>query len=96
MSAAVVEVLGRDGRVLAVHKVQSWPLRIGRSPDADLVLVDAHVAATHARIDWSEEGANLVMLESLNGGRFGERQLKVGEAVALGLGADFQLGATRL
>ena len=45
-TAAVIEVLGRDGQVRRCHRVQAWPLAIGRSPDCELVLDEigrAHV-----------------------------------------------------
>ena len=50
--AAVIEIVDRDGHCREVHKVRAWPLRIGRSPDADLVLSDPHLAGTHALLHW--------------------------------------------
>lgn len=94
--AALIEVLDREGRVRAHHKVSQWPLRIGRSPDCDLVLADPHVAGQHALLNWGEEGAELVLLPSLNGGWMDERRLKGGERAALGVGGVFRLGTTDL
>ncbi|MDN3922285.1 FHA domain-containing protein [Roseateles violae] len=96
--AAVIEVLDRDGQARAVHKIRQWPARIGRSPGCELVLDDAHVAAEHAELSWSDEaeGPRLTLLPSLNGGWIGERRLAAGESVALGAAALFQLGATQL
>lgn len=98
--AAVVEVLGRDGQVRAVHKPQAWPARIGRSPDCEVVLDDAHLAAEHAELSWDEDGedggARLRLLPSINGGWLGERRLQGGDAAELAGTALFQLGATQL
>lgn len=37
-AAAVVELLGRDGRAVLVQRVTRWPVRIGRSPDRKSVV----------------------------------------------------------
>jgi hypothetical protein len=98
-TAAVIEVLGRDGHVRAVHRIGAWPVRIGRSPACDLVLDDAHLAGVHASLSLEEGGdgaPRLSLLDSLNGGWLGRRRLASGDAVALGGGAVFQLGATQL
>lgn len=50
--AAVIEVVDRDGHCRETHKVRSWPVRIGRSPDCDLVLADPHLAGAHALLHW--------------------------------------------
>lgn len=94
--AAVIEILGRNGEVRAVHKVHAWPLTVGRSPRCDLVLDDAHLAPEHARLDWLDGQARLVLLPSLNGGRLGERRLQTGDALTLPPAEPFQLGATSL
>ena len=95
--AAVIEVLGRDGQVRSVHKIERWPATIGRSPLCDVVLDDAHLAGAHAELVWAGEGgAQLQLLPSLNGGWHGERRLQPGESAALDGTAQFQLGATQL
>ncbi|WP_431265410.1 FHA domain-containing protein [Roseateles chitinivorans] len=50
--AAVIEIVDRDGHCRESHKVRAWPLRIGRSPDCDLVLSDPHLAGAHALLHW--------------------------------------------
>ncbi|HEX2011925.1 MAG TPA: FHA domain-containing protein, partial [Roseateles sp.] len=95
-AAAVIEVLGRDGQVRAVHRIQAWPVSIGRSPACDVVLDDSHLAGAHARLALDEAGPQLTLLDSLNGGWLGRRRLRGGESVALAAGALFQLGATQL
>ncbi len=94
--AAVIEVLDRDGQVRSVHKVQAWPLRIGRSPACGLVLDDAHVAGEHAELSWDEAGLQLHLLESLNGGWLGRQRLLPGESRELPDDVVWQLGNTRL
>lgn len=94
--AALIEILDREGQVRALHKIAQWPLSIGRSPDCDLVLPDVHVAGQHALLNWGEEGAELALLPSLNGGWVAERRLQGGERVALGVGGVFRLGSTEL
>lgn len=95
-TGAVIEVLGRDGHVRLNHRIESWPLRIGRSPDCDLVLDDVHLAGVHAELRLDESGPQLALLPSLNGGWQGPRRLHAGEVLSLGAGALFQLGSTSL
>lgn len=94
--AALIEILDRDGQVRALHKIAHWPLSIGRSPDCDLVLPDSHVAGQHAVLNWGEEGAELALLPSLNGGWVDDRRLQAGDTAALGVGGVFRLGNTEL
>ena len=47
---ALLEVIGRDGRVLRSVDVQRWPLTLGRSLAADVVLDDPFVAPLHATL----------------------------------------------
>jgi len=94
--AALIEILDREGQVRSLHKISQWPMSIGRSPACDLVLTDPHVAGEHARLSWAEEGAELALLPSLNGGWAGERRLQGGETAALGVGGTFRLGNTQL
>jgi hypothetical protein len=94
--AAVIEILGRDGQVLWLHKVAAWPLRLGRSPECDLVLSDPHLAGRHAELHWAEDGPRLALLPSLNGGWLDGQALAVGEPVAWGGAQVLRLGQTRL
>ncbi|MET0207566.1 MAG: FHA domain-containing protein [Burkholderiaceae bacterium] len=94
--AAVIEVVDRDGHCRETHKVRAWPLRIGRSPECDLVLSDPHLAAAHASIDWTPEGPALFLLESRNGGWMDGKRLDTGAARPWPADAVVQLGATPL
>ncbi|MBA4340832.1 MAG: hypothetical protein C0423_01625 [Methylibium sp.] len=96
-TGAVIELLGRDGQVRMVHKLQGWPCSIGRSPACDMVLDDAHLAGQHARIELDENGvARLLLLPSLNGAAVGRRKFEAGAALTLEPGAVFQIGASSL
>ena len=95
--AAVVELLGRDGRAVLVQRVAQWPVRIGRSPACDIVLDDAHLAAEHAELHLTPEGAvRLKLLDSRNGGAVAGRRLAAGDEAALPQGGAFQLAASSL
>ncbi|MFG6462932.1 FHA domain-containing protein [Roseateles sp. DXS20W] len=96
-TAAVVEVLGRDGRVALVQRVTQWPVRIGRSPACDVVVDDVHVAAEHAELRLDADGrVQLKLLETRNGGSIAGRRLASGEEVALPTGGAFQLAGCSL
>jgi len=51
-----VEVLGRDGEVLARERIESAEARIGRAFDNDVVVNDPHVAPHHLRVFRGEDG----------------------------------------
>jgi len=96
--AAAIEVLGHDGQVRWVHKVGQWPLRIGRSPECDLVLDDPHLAGEHALLDWDEAGERLCLQlqPSLNGGWLGPQAVQPGAPVEWPDATVLQLGLSRL
>jgi hypothetical protein len=96
-AAAVVELLGRDGRAVLVQRVTRWPVRIGRSPACDIVLDDAHLAGEHAELQLAPEGgARLRLLDSRNGGVVAGKRLVAGAEVALPASGAFQLGGCSL
>ncbi|MEO6276234.1 FHA domain-containing protein [Roseateles sp.] len=96
-AAAVVELLGRDGRVALVQRVTQWPVRIGRSPACDIVLDDAHVAAEHAELHAGAEGRVVLrLLDTRNGGSVAGLRLGAGEEAALPTGGAFQLAGNSL
>ena len=95
--AAVVELLGRDGRATLVQRVTAWPVRIGRSPACDVVLDDAHVAAEHAELHLAADGTvRLKLLPSRNGGHVGKQRLAAGDDATLPAGGAFQLAGCAL
>lgn len=84
MTAALLEVLDRDGHVRHYLRVDAWPVRVGRALDNELVLDDPHVAAHHFRIDRDEAGVFVEVGESVNGLRAGGARLVQGERAAVG------------
>ena len=94
--AAVVELLGRDGRVQWVQRVQAWPLTLGRSPACDIVLDDPHLAAEHAELHWAEDGARLRLRPTHNGARVAGQALATGEERALLPDGEFLLAGNLL
>ncbi|MDR7269196.1 hypothetical protein J2X20_001825 [Pelomonas saccharophila] len=96
-AAAVVELLGRDGRAAVVQRVTHWPVRIGRSPACDIVLDDGHIAAEHAELQLTPEGGvRLRLLDSRNGGAVAGQRLAAGEEATLPEGGAFQLATCSL
>ncbi|HKX42360.1 MAG TPA: FHA domain-containing protein [Burkholderiaceae bacterium] len=96
---AVVEILDRDGQVRQSVAVAAWPLRIGRALDNEIVLSDAHVAASHLTITRREQVLELEIGSTHNGVQHGRKHLRAGEleAVAIdsGRGAPIELGLGR-
>ena len=89
-----VEILARNGDVLHRHKVSELPIRVGRGYDNEIILDDAHSAASHAVIE-SDENGQIVLrdLGSKNGTiHQGRRQA----SVALSRDTVVRLGHTRL
>jgi ABC-type multidrug transport system ATPase subunit/pSer/pThr/pTyr-binding forkhead associated (FHA) protein len=80
----------RVGEPAGLHRVGEAGLRIGRSPDNDLVLADLLVSRHHARISRETDGRlRLVDLDSsngtfVNGRRVRERWLTEGDLVGIG------------
>lgn len=94
---ALLEVREHDGRLLQVHDVRHWPLRIGRALDNDVVLLDPHAAAHHARLEAGADGRpRLVVGDSRNGVRLEagrtHRTLTAGESLPLPPLARWQIG----
>ncbi|OWQ93765.1 hypothetical protein CDN99_04790 [Roseateles aquatilis] len=94
--AAVIEIVDRDGHCRETHKVRAWPVRIGRSPESDLVLSDPHLAGAHALLHWQDDTPTLELLPSHNGAWLDGRRLAAGSRHAWPSAALLQIGATRL
>jgi hypothetical protein len=73
-----VEILARNGDVLHRHRLQQLPIRIGRGYDNDVILDDAHSAASHASIEMDEHSQLLLRdLGSKNGSYNGGKRCSV-------------------
>ncbi|WP_428420540.1 FHA domain-containing protein [Methylibium sp.] len=93
----LIELLDRDGGVAHRLPVMQWPVTIGRALDCDVVLDDPHAAPRHATIEAADgEPLLLCVGESRNGLRLAGRTVHAGERAALGSGAEWQIGRSRL
>jgi hypothetical protein len=95
---ALLEVIGCDGRVAQTLDVQQWPVTLGRSLDADMVLDDPHVAALHATLCQGDDGAlTLEVGDTTNGVREGPLLHARGSRVPVPAGGStWQLGGLTL
>ena len=63
-----VELLTRTGEVLQRHQVAELPIYLGRGYENDVILDDAHTAASHAMVEALDDGHLLLRdLGSRNG-----------------------------
>jgi hypothetical protein len=89
-----VEILARNGDVLHRHKVTQLPIRIGRSYDNEIILDDAHSAASHAVVEVDEHSQIVLRdLGSKNGTVYKGRRHA---SVTLDGDTVVRLGHTRL
>ena len=102
---ALIELLGRDGRVQRTVDVTRWPVTLGRALDNTVVLDEPHVAAHHATLSTDDDGRPCLLVgDTLNGvrlgtpaGRFQRPWLQAGTRQPLpAAGAMLQLGGQRL
>ena len=102
---ALIELLGRDGRVQHTVDVMRWPVTLGRSLANTVVLDDPHVAAQHASLMPDDQGRLCLQAgDSLNGvhlvmaaPRRRRQHLPAGARLLLpGPGTVLQLGGQRL
>ena len=98
---ALLEVIGRDGRVLRSVDVQRWPLTLGRSLAADVVLDDPFVAPLHATLhaegNGPAGGLTLEVGDTDNGVLQGRQRHARGSRVPVpAAGALWQLGGLGL
>jgi hypothetical protein len=93
---ALIERLDRDGHVLQSTLVYRWPMKIGRSFEADLVLDDPHLAPLHAELDVAEQGLQLKVGETINGAMVGTQHVQAGQVMTLTTALAWRVGNTRL
>jgi hypothetical protein len=93
---ALIDWLDRDGQPRQRVRVTSWPVRIGRAIDCDVVLDDPHVAPHHAELVEREDGVHVVPGPSVNGVRLGRASIVAGSAALLPPSGLIQVGATTL
>jgi hypothetical protein len=78
-----LDVLDRDGQPRQSIAVATWPLRVGRALDNDVVLADPHVAPQHLSIAPGEAGLTLTVGETRNGVLLGRQRLRSGDSTVL-------------
>lgn len=98
---ALLEVREADGRLVQVHHVHHWPVRVGRALDNDVVLTDVHAAAHHASLDLGDDGRpRLRVGDTRNGVRLdgprGGRSLAAGDEAPLSPMARWHVGHNTL
>lgn len=93
-----IEFLARNGEVLHRQKVESLPVRIGRGYDNDVILDDAHSAASHAIVDIVDDAAGVPTLELRDLGSKNGTFVRGKRAITVPLAGDtvVRLGHTRL
>ncbi len=95
---ALIEVIGRDGRVQRAIDVRHWPLTLGRSLAADVVLDDPFVAPLHAVLAPGADGKlTLEVGDTTNGVQQGRKRHGRGARVPVPAGGTtWQLGGLTL
>lgn len=94
-----VEVLNRSGEVKYRQAVTSFPFRIGRGYDADLILDDPYIDSLHVAVSAGPDGELLVTDQgSLNGSDriVAGRSERIVAAVAVGPNDRLRIGQTML
>ena len=93
---AYVEMVGRDGRVVARHPITAFPCRVGRAYDNDVIVDDPYVAARHLELAEIAPGRYAFRdLGSRNGTRVVSRGGVVAEA-EIGPDDVIRIGHTQL
>ena len=65
-----LEVLDRRGRLLARHRVDQWPVTVGRAYTSDVIVEDPYVCPAHVRLSRNGDAGIVVEdLGSVNGTR---------------------------
>jgi hypothetical protein len=69
MILALLEARDRNGNLLGCVPVTRWPVTVGRALSNDLVLDDAHLAASHLSVNRAPDGGpvSVEVLDTLNG-----------------------------
>lgn len=77
--------------VKSYHRLDSFPVTIGRGFDSDLIVSDITVSPSHLKITRDDEGFKLRNLSTENGTRLNNKQL-LDEPVVLEVPANIRLG----
>src|SRR5213079_2538659 len=89
-----VELFDRRGRLLARHRIERWPVTIGRAYSNDIIVDDPYVCPNHLRLVRNgDEGIVAEDLGSVNGVR-SEPNGTPDARVALGTDGLLRIGNT--
>ena len=89
MEKLILEMTQRG--VKTYHKLDKFPVIIGRGFDSDVIISDVTVSPTHLKIDRGENGFEIQNLSTENGTRLNGVQLS-GESESLSIPARLNLG----
>lgn len=91
-----VEILDGKGVVVERFPIESFPIKIGRAYDNDVILSDPYVCPTHVAIAPDEQGRLIARdLDSVNGLRADAREKPV-SSLDIQSGSQFRVGHTQL
>ena len=91
-----IEVLDRRGRLVGRHRIERWPVTIGRAYSNDVIVDDPYVCPRHLRlVRDGDEGIIAEDLGSVNGVR-AEPNGTPSARLAVGLGGRIRIGNTVL
>ncbi|MDP5186024.1 MAG: FHA domain-containing protein [Alishewanella sp.] len=94
--AVIIELLNNQGKSVGIHKFTQNDIRIGRSYDNDVILLDPHSCAEHAILSCDEQGHwQLRDLDSANGTLSSSGQ-RIQKTTIPHSGQEFILGKQRL
>lgn len=94
--AVIIELLNSQGKSIGIHKFSQAEIRIGRSYDNDVILLDPHSCAEHAILSCDEQGQwQLRDLNSANG-TLNSRGQRVAVVSISASGQELTLGKQRL
>ena len=91
-----IEVLSRDGEVVARERIEASEARIGRAFDNDVVVNDPHVAPHHLRVYRGEDGALVAEDLGTVNGLYREHGATREARLAVGAESTLRIGRTTL
>ena len=96
MATLIVQESSSRTKQPLTHKFNAGVITIGRGYENDVILDDGYICPSHARIEETDEGWQIVDQKSRNGVYIRNRKKKVEGADLLQSGDILELGSTRL
>jgi hypothetical protein len=91
---ALIERLDRHGHVLQSMRVDRWPVRMGRSLEAEMVVDDPYLAPLHAELDVVDGAVRLTLGQSINGAHVEGHPVQSGQSALLPASRTWRMGAS--